>query len=215
MKNILYIIPFLGLVSCMSPLDKEYEMETSLDDFKRIVLTEKIDTAEAKLMAEYMVDNKLLEPQVLELGFTYRDILNQAKSDKKWKDQMHIQTKGSKEGLMRDSLELIEELQNSIVASIDTFVYSKKTNHLEYIISFNNLGRKIKAFKGELRFVDLFGNKTKVLTMSVDKTIESKGYLKLPVVITVSDFYGNNKIYISDSYKNLRIEWVVENVIFE
>jgi hypothetical protein len=216
-KNIL-ILASLSTVffSCKSPLDKEYEVESAYEDFKRIVHTQKIDSSETVTLAKYMVEKKLLPPQTLELGATYRDILKQAQEFDKLQQAQEKLNNGSSLKAKIDSMKRMDEVRNSISISLDTHYFDKKTQTLRYEIRFwNKLGRNIRAFKGELALLDIFRSKAKAFALSCDKTLKADSSYIYQLSLPVNDLNGRNRVFISDTYLNLKPVWATEDLISE
>ena len=142
------------LAGCSNPLDKPFNRETAESDFTRIVKLGRIDSAEAATMAEFMVEKELIGTQVLEIGATYRDILEQAKAISKEKaDQLESEAARKKEAVkapefVRASLDLLPAVQPATLS----------TTGLKFRLQIENIsGKRLKAVKGKISVSDTFG----------------------------------------------------------
>lgn len=143
----------LTIFSCSNPLDKEYNEETVEKDFKRIVELGKIDSTDEKVMSEFMIKNGLINPSVMELGASYRDILEQAKKTKEreLKDaEADFEANASKKITLEIKKSLYMDFEDTSIALRGTL--------LTCSLAVRNIGKKnIKAFKALITVKDIFG----------------------------------------------------------
>ena len=143
-------------MGCSNPLDRPFNRETAESDFTRIVKLDKIDSAEAATMAAFMVEKDLIGTQVLEIGATYRDILEQAVAEAKEKaEQAEAEVARKKSepvvaNYVAATLELLPQVPvNGIALSALPLKFR--------LLLENKSGKRMKAVKGRILVADTFG----------------------------------------------------------
>ena len=146
----------LIVASCSSPLDKPFNRETAEADFTRIVKLGNIDSTEAAVMAAYMVEKELIGTQVLEIGATYRDILEQAMEVARERaEQQEAQASRKIEPVAVPKL---------IQASLDLLPRATPSEPYKFRLVMGNVsGKRIKAVKGKISILDPFGEAIHVI----------------------------------------------------
>lgn len=200
----------LLVASCSNPLDQPYKKETVDKDFKRIVDMEKISAADEKMMAEFMVKHDLIDESVLELGASYRDILEQAKKEQASVSKVPLVNKDS----VRNQGTL-EKLHKSVTVSFDDSSMLVKDNKLTctYVIK-NNSGKHIRSFVGDIVLKDVFGNEYKSSRLHYFKHMKESEEVKEVFNIELSP-KNKNDVLILEGHYYFTCEWAPEAILFE
>jgi len=171
---------------CSNPLDKPFNRETAEADFTRIVKLATIDSADVSTMAAFMVEKDLIGSQVLEIGATYRDILEQAKAEAKDKaDQAEAERNRNKampvvEDLVSTSLELLPPAITPGTTLATTPVKFR-------LIMENKSGKRLKAIKGKILIADAFGEPVHTIEYRILDPLEPGERLERLVQVEAKD----------------------------
>ncbi|MCU0428558.1 MAG: hypothetical protein MUF42_01175 [Cytophagaceae bacterium] len=226
------------LSSCSNPLDKEYHRHTAEDDYRRIVEMEKLDSTQTRLLAKFMVEHGLIGSHILEYHATYRDILNQAIKEDEQKRIEAEKNKVQKNYAQLHTLDKLRNLSKSLKVTIieneilevlpeeeepkaKSKAKAKKPevaidkNTLTYKVAFINISQKpIKAFKGDVIFVDLFQSKVKGLTLSNFEGIGVGDTLLQVIKLNLNEASSSSSISTGLKREFIKPEWHPERLIF-
>jgi hypothetical protein len=222
------------MASSCSPLDKEYHRHTAEDDYRRIVEMEKLDTNDTKLMAKYMVERGLIAPHVLEYHATYRHILEEAKKEEErhrieqtkakherdfaqmhTKDKLQNLSKALKVTILENEIPLPEPDPKAKGKAKKEKAEPTDKNILNYRIGFINVGEKeIKAFKGEIAFIDLFQTKVKGITFSNFQNVAPGDTLIQNVKVNLNEINNSTSLSPGITREDLKPEWHPERLIY-
>ncbi len=196
--------------SCSNPLDKEYNEETVEKDFKRIVELGKIDSTEEKVMSEFMIKNGLINPSVMELGASYRDILEQAQltKEKELKDvEADFEAKESKK--------ITLEIKKSLFMNFEDTSIALRGTLLTCSLAVRNIGNKnIKAFKALITVKDVFGKEYRSSKITYYKPILQGGIVEEIFAIDLQPTKNEGYTVFSDpSY--FKLGWQPLALIYE
>jgi hypothetical protein len=219
--------------SCSNPLDKEYHRHTAEDDYRRIVEMEKLDSAETKLLAKFMVEHGLIGSHVLEYHATYRHILDEAKKAEENK-KIEQEKAQKKNDYAMHTLDKLKNLSKSLKVTIldnpmeeeteedpKAKTKGKKTepidkNILSYRIAFINIGTKdIKAFKGEVMFVDLFQAKVRGITISNFQGLAVADTIEQVVKVNLNEVNTSSTLSLGLNREFIKPEWHPERIIYK
>lgn len=208
MKTIVRYIFGLALIfsilSCSNPLDKEFNRETAEADFTRLVKLGKIDSSDASIMAHFMVEHDLIGAQVLEIGATYRDILQESKSF--WTESGKLTKKESKVASSSVTIEATPDLKK-----IEQSAWSTS---LPYQLSIKNTsGKKIEALKGRFIFVDAFGEPLHEVEYKYLNPIAPDQTVEQPINFRITNILSPNKIVQFNNTNPFVIRWQADSVI--
>jgi len=217
MKNLykhISLLPLLLFVACKSPLDKEFDREKAEADFTRIVKVKALDSAEAKVMAHFMVEHDLIGAQVLEIGSTYRDILTEAQI---YWDKTHG-TAVTENSQVLDSSKL-EELNGLIdlhLQATENVTQSPWSHSLEYNTSLSNLSDKtIKAIKGKIEFYDVFGEKQHEVDFRYLDPLAPSQKIDDKISFRFKNEITTEKVVQYKTTNPFTVVWVPLSVVFE
>ncbi|MFM7194108.1 MAG: hypothetical protein ACKOYP_04900 [Bacteroidota bacterium] len=173
--------------SCSSPLDRPFNRETAESDFTRIVKLGNIDSTEAAVMAEYMVDKELIGTQVLEIGATYRDILEQAQEV-------------ARERAEQREAQVAQKLQPVVVpklisASLDLLPRTTPAEPYKFRLLMENVsGKRIRAVKGKVSILDPFGDAVHVIDYRMLDPLEPGEKIERIVTVEAQQLNTPNRI---------------------
>lgn len=213
MKNILFVISVLLLVSCSSPLDKKYSEATLEEDAK--LLKTKLDSTEVNLLLGNILRLTMLKKDMTKM--TYREIIEDGKA---WK--LEMEKKEASERALREKAQLeeamrVERLSNSVAVSC----YQKGYDEVDYsdyitygFVIENKSEKDIRALKGELVFTDLFDEEIKSIGLTYDQPIKAKTTVKWNATTDYNQFKKSDQQLKNKDLKDLKVIWKPEKIIF-
>jgi hypothetical protein len=197
----------LLFASCSNPLDKEFNRETAEADFTRLVKLGKVDSADASVMAHFMVEHNLIGAQVLEIGATYRDILGEAKVF--WK----------RSGKDAPAMEQKKSPLPSVVtvearANVKKIQQSEWSSSLPYILTISNISeRPVRAFKGRFIFTDAFGEPLHEVEYKYLNVLQPRDIVEQQVSFRILHIVSPNKIVQYSEHNPFTVQWQADSVI--
>ena len=213
MKLKIYYLAFLAAsaIGCSNPLDKEFNRDTAEADFTRIVKLRKIDSAEAYVMSHFMVEHDLIGAQVLEIGATYRDILDESKLFwEKTKNERKVKTDSAEAVTVNPSV-VIEA-----VPSKDKVEQSQWSSSLKYTLKIRNTTEKtIRAFKGSFIFTDAFGESLHEVEYKYLNALAPGASAEKPVTFRIQHIVSPNKVVQYSEVNPFSVTWKETQVIAE
>ncbi|MCX6131764.1 MAG: hypothetical protein NTX25_22230 [Proteobacteria bacterium] len=200
------------LAACSNPLDKKFDRETAEADFARIVILNKIDSADAYIMSHFMVEHDLIGAQVLELNASYRDILNE--SQRFWNE-----AGGKREIDSKKAGPNIESLNKDLTVSIqpiaDGVQQSEWSHGIKYhLVMENTSGKTIKAIKGNFTFHDAFGDKVYAIEYKYLDALNANEKVEKDVTLRIQNTAGPQLILEYGKTNPFTIKWEPSNLIF-
>lgn len=214
MKNLfLYLLLFLLITSCSSPLDKKFNQETSKEDMKEIVAS--LDSNEVKLLMGSMV-RLAFKGEKIE-GMTYNEILE---SGKKWKAEQ--EAKEAEEKVLAEKAKKIEEERTArLNQALTVTIFDKgfyKVNYQDYItykFAFENKSQKdITAFTGQLMFTDLFDKEIKKINLTYDDGVKAGSIVNYDATTEYNQFMDGDQLLKSKSLDKIKLVWTPEKILF-
>ncbi|TRO65487.1 hypothetical protein [Christiangramia sabulilitoris] len=209
MKKYFYLVLGLIMISCSSPLDKNYNKETMQEDLKQIGESGNVDDDEKKLIAGWIFKSGLTG-ESLE-GKSYSDILEEAKNYKK--EQEELAARAQKEE---------EERRSKLGAALTVAMYDKGyeefryQEYLTYGLAFKNKSDKnIRAFKGSLSIKDLFDTEIKSINLTIDDPIKAGETHKATYTTDYNQFMDSDSRLKNKDLDDLVIVWNPEKIIFD
>jgi hypothetical protein len=197
----------LLLTSCSNPLDKEFNRETAEADFTRLIKLGKLDSADASIMAHFMVEHDLIGAQVLEIGATYRDILAEARSF--WSKAGHA---GNGKTKKHDAAAQLVEI--GVNPDRKKIQQSEWSSSLPYTLSIHNTSEKnIRAFKGKFIFTDAFGEALHEVEYKYLNALAPGQTVEERVSFRVMHIVSPNKIVQYSENNPFRVMWQADSVI--
>jgi hypothetical protein len=205
----------LLMSSCGNPLDKPFNRETAEADFARIVKLGLIDSTETSIMSHFMVEHDLIGAQVLELGATYEDILEESKkfwekSGGKKKEEEGVDPK-------RDILAngLLKDLTVSVQPVVSSVLQSEWSHGIKYHLILENTSDKaIKAVKGNLVFFDSFGDKVYSIEYKYLDTIALKEKIEKDVLLRIQNAASPQLLLEYGKTNPFIVKWEPVSIIF-
>jgi hypothetical protein len=205
------LILALLVTSCSNPLDKPFNRETAEADFTRIIRLGKIDSSEAEVMGQFMVDRDLIGSQILEIGATYRDILNQAK-----KTSGEFSTDSDKVENAARSEELTSALKVILTYINEPIAVSSWSKQMRYHISVENIsGKEISAFKGKIAFYDTFNEKAYQIDYKYLDPVEPGERIEKDIQVRIENIPAPRQIVEFAKTNPFSVKWEPENIIFK
>lgn len=209
--NRIYYYTLCSLVlfasACRNPLDKEFKRETAEEDFTRIVKLGKLDSADASIMAHFMIENELIGAQVLEIGATYRDILKEAKA--------YWEKKQAFEGRINDHHSKQDKIIQISVKRVSSRIeQSPWSSSHKYLLTISNQSDKtVKAFKGHFVFIDPFGEPLHEVEYKYLNPLAPRQKVELPVTFRLLRSISTERIIQYSGSDPFRVEWRADSVI--
>ncbi len=207
MRTAAYImLPVLALFAagCSNPLDKPFNRETAEADFTRIVKLDLIDSTEAATMAAFMVQKELIGTQVLEIGATYRDILDQAKTLAREKAEQAEAATARKKTVVKvpdhvtGSLQLMPAPLNLAPTGVP----------LRFKLLIENIsGKRIKAIKGKITVSDVFGEPVHVIDYRLLDPVEPGEKVERMIIVDPKDINSSTRILDFQRSVPLTAQW--------
>ena len=210
--NLYGLITLAVIISaCSNPLDKPFNRETAEADFTRIVKLGKIDSAEAKVMGQFMVDRELIGTQILEIGATYRDILNEAK-----KSTGELSDNSGQVADAAKSEELTSALKVNLSYINEPIGVSNWSKQLRYHLSVENVsGKRIGAFKGRIVFYDDFNEKVYHIEYKYLDPVEPGERIEKDIQVRMENVPAPRQIVEFGKANPFTVKWEPENIIFK
>jgi len=204
-----FIAVLLLIISCKSPLDKEFDRETAEADFARIVRMGKIDSAEAYIMSHFMVEHQLIGAQVLELDATYADILEESKTF--WEK---TQAKKEESDEQPSDENLTSDLKVSVIP-LGNIEQSPWSHGLKYKLSIDNAtGKKINALKGNFNFFDAFGDKVYSIEYKYLDAIAAGEKVEREITLRLQNVAAPHQMLEYGKTNPFKVKWEPLNVLF-
>lgn len=197
--------------SCSNPLDKQFNRETAEADFTRIVKLGKIDSSEAQLMGRFMVDNDLIGTQILEIGATYRNILEQAKKSAGTSESSSNKTVSS------DSPEKLNAALKVVLNYINEPIgVSNWSKTMRYHLSIENIsGKRIAAFKGRIAFYDVFNEKVYQFDYKYLDPTEPGERIEKDIQVRIENIPAPRQIVEYSKENPFTVKWEPDNILFK
>jgi hypothetical protein len=203
------------IVSCSDPLDKPFNRETAEADFARIVKLNMIDSSETSIMSHFMVEHDLIGAQVLELGATYGDILNEAK-------EFWVKSGGKKKGEMDNADKssanvdgLLKDLKFSLQPT-PTVLQSEWSHGIKYhIIMENTSGKGIRAVKGNFVFYDAFGEQVYTIEFKYLDAIEPSEKIEKDITLRIQNAAGPQLLLEFGKTNPFTVKWEPSGILFK
>lgn len=205
-------ISLLALAACSNPLDKEFKRETAEADFIRIVKLKKIDSADASMMAHFMVEHDLIGTQALEIGATYRDILEESK--KFWHASKGEKAAESKANVQVAELE--QSIQVTLTPQAGGIEKSPWSHSVKYHLALENTsGKKIKALKGNFVFFDAFGEQVYSIEYKYLDLLDVNEKVEKDITLRIENITSARKMVEYNQINPFVVKWEPANLIFE
>ncbi|MDB9755887.1 hypothetical protein OAB20_06345 [Winogradskyella sp.] len=213
-KGILLIGIVTLLISCSSPMDKNFNEKTAKEDIEAI--RSKIDTTEFQLLAGSMMRLKFKGEKIEEM--TYSEILEDGKKWKIEQEKIEAEQKALAEKAAREEAEKFKRLNEAVVVSCFEKGYAKY-DYEDYItykfVIKNKSDKKVRAVKGEISFTNLFDDKISSLSFVYDKPIEAGKEVTWNATTDYNQFKDEDKTLKNKDLKDLKVVWKPEKIIFE
>jgi hypothetical protein len=208
----LLLAPLALFVACSNPLDKEFKRETAEADFIRIVKLKKIDSTEASMMAHFMVEHDLIGTQALEIGATYKDILEESK--------VFWRKSNPKKTVDEPTQAKVEEINQSVKVNIQpinsTIQKSQWSHSIKYhLIIENKSGKKIKALKGNFTFFDAFDEQVYSIEYKYLDLIDVSEKIEKDINLRIENIISSRKLLEYGLSNPFTVRWEPSNIIFE
>lgn len=208
-KLLIAMTVLLGLYSCSSPLDKEYNDETVEQDTEAIRESEKLTDEELGLIAGWIVKSKLQDKDLT--NKKYSEILKEAKDFKN--EQQELAEKAKKEE---------KEKQERLGGALTVAMYDKGyreydyQEYLTYSFAFENKTQKdIRAFKGIVSIQDLFNSEIKEINLTVDDPISAGEIFRATYTTEYNQFMDEDSRLKGKDMEDLNVVWKPEKIIFK
>jgi len=214
MKTIysLILLLFVLLISsCSNPLEKEFSRETAEADFTRIVKLGLIDSVEASIMSHFMVEHDLIGAQVLELGATYEDILEESK--KFWERSGGKKKSESSEAALANTF--AKDLTVSIQPASTLVQQSEWSHGIKYRLSMENTsGKSIRAIKGNLAFYDAFGDRVYAIEYKFLDALAIKEKVERDVTLRIQNTVSPQLLLEYGKTNPFTVKWEPVSILF-
>lgn len=202
------------LSSCASPLEKKFNRETAEADFTRIVQLNLIDSADASIMSHFMVEHDLIGAQVLELGATYGDILNEAKAfweksgGKAKEEAASAKPNANTEGLLKDLAVGIQPVSSTVQQS-------EWSHGIKYRVTMENTsGKSIKAVKGNFAFYDAFGDRVYTIEYKFLDAIAAAEKVERDVTLRIQNTASPQLVLEYGKTNPFTVKWEPVSILF-
>ncbi len=205
-------IALLALAACSNPLDKEFKRETAESDFIRIVKLKKIDSTDASMMAHFMVEHDLIGTQALEIGATYRDILEESR--KFWHTSKGEKANENKaDARMAELDQSIKVTLTPLAGGIEKSAWS---HSVKYHLALENIsGKKIKALKGNFLFFDAFGEQVYSIEYKYLDLLDVNEKVEKDITLRIENITSARKMVEYNQVNPFMVKWEPANLIFE
>lgn len=202
------------LSSCASPLEKKFNRETAEADFTRIVQLNLIDSADASIMSHFMVEHDLIGSQVLELGSTYGDILNEAKAFwEKSGGKAREEAAQAKPNANTD--ELLKDLVVGIQPVSSAVQQSEWSHGIKYHLTMENTsGKSIKAVKGNFVFFDAFGDRVYSIEYKFLDAIAQNEKIERDVILRIQNTASPQLLLEYGNTNPFTVKWEPMSILF-
>jgi hypothetical protein len=220
MKNlsILKIIFLISLsafmFSCSDVLDNTYSKKTAEGDLERIMAIRRLDSTDYTLMTNYMLKQGLIEPDLMHIDQTYKQLLETARRDKMSSERMDKKLKGNKGQFQMDQLDhLYDALIMLPEQSTIRKDWSNRSAFFYKMVFVNPSNKAIRAFKGKFTFYDLFDTELKSISFTYNDTIPPLDTLIYDANIEFGNLNANS-IYFTKNYSDLKVIWRPTKVLY-
>jgi len=203
----------LFMASCSNPLEKPFNRETAEADFTRIVKLGLIDSTETSIMSHFMVEHDLIGAQVLELGATYGDILQESK--KFWEKSGGKKVEEPSSDAAKNTEGLLKDLK-LIIQSTPAVLQSEWSHGIKYhLIIENTSGKTIKAVKGNFGFYDAFGDKVYYIEYKLLDLLEPGEKVEKDVTIRIQNAAGPQLLLEYGKTNPFTVKWEPVSILFK
>lgn len=208
--HIFWVLIICLASSCSNPLDKKYNRETVESDFKRLVDLEKIDSADAAIMSDFMIKHELIDPSIIEYGASYRDILDEAR-----KYQQRLEKYAEIDFDEKENKRVTDEIRKSLKFVVVDSAKTYENNNLKINLLIENTSEKtIKALKCYIKVKDVFG-KVVVSVPYSNYNVLRPGEIDEEFLTLNLNPNKTNQIISVDDPKVLKLDWQPMAILFE
>jgi hypothetical protein len=216
-KRAIYILvaATLLMAACSNPLDKKFDRETAEADFTRIVKLGKLTPEETYIMSHFMVEHDLIGAQVLELGASYRDILNEAKRFCELNDCQKIVSDSSANKKATINPDLAKDLNVVISPVLESVQQSEWSHGIKYhLILENTSGKTIKALKGNFAFYDAFGDRVYTIEYKYLDALAANEKVEKDVTLRIQNTAAPQLILEYGKTNPFTVKWEPVSLVF-
>lgn len=216
-RLILSLISAIFLTSCSDVLDNTYSKKTAGGDLERIMAIKRLDSTEYKLMTQYMLKNGLIDPDLMHIDQTYKELLISAKEEKEMNDKRIESQKKIKDNKGQFQMDQLDHLYDALIMLPDLSVirkdWSNKNAFFYKMVFVNPSERDIRAFKGNFTFYDLFDTELKSVNFTFNDTIRAKDTIIYNANVDFSNL-NNNSIYYTKNFSDLKVIWRPKKILY-
>jgi hypothetical protein len=213
---ILFII--ITLSSCSDVLKNTYSKKTVEGDLERIQAIKRLSNEDYELLTDYMLKNRLIDPDLKHIDQTYLELLELAKEDKKKEDAEREKNKKIQEDesqFVSNHTDHMHRALNLVPERCEIRKDWSSKNGILYKMVFFNPGEKtIVAFHGKFAFYDAFDKELKSVDITLNDKIKSQDTLTYTAPVDFTNL-GPNTLYVSKDYKDLKVVWQPMKILFE
>lgn len=203
-------------MSCSDVLDNTYSKKTAGGDLERIMAIRRLDSTDYILMTEYMLKKGLIEPDLMHIDQSYKEILEEAKLEKITAEKKKESSKKRLNNNGQFQMDQLDHLYDALVILPEYSTIRKdwsNRNAFFYKMAFVNPSDKaIKAFKGKFTFYDSFDTELKSIVFTYNDSIASHDTLMYDANIDLSSM--NSTIYHSKNYSDIKVIWRPSKVLY-
>lgn len=216
MKKIIkfFLIPFV-LFSCSNPIDRKYDESKLEEDMKAIKESGKINEEDARVLAGWLVINKLGDKDLSEK--TYQQILDDAKNYKK--EQQELEEKAKREESAR-----ADKMKKALVVSIYEYKHTPANSanfefdshhDFKYAIQ-NKTDKEIKAIKFHFRIYNSLGDEIGGgYEMSfTDNRIAPLGTFQGVMMFKSNQFSNDDTKLANSKFEDLKFDIIVDKIVY-
>ncbi|MFN0048050.1 MAG: hypothetical protein ACKVOU_02880 [Cytophagales bacterium] len=217
-RIILIAISTITLFSCGDALKEKYSKKTAEGDLERIAAIKRLDSADYELMTNYMLKNRLIDPDLKHIDQTYAEILIEAKNDKERIEKAKLNSNKIKDNTSQFVNDHQDHMHSTLIMIPERSEIRKdwsNKNTFFYKMVFVNPGNKtIRAFKGKFTFYDVFNTELKSINLTFNDSIQSFDTLRYTSSIDFNNLKETD-IYVTSDYKDLKVVWQPTKILFK
>lgn len=216
-KSLFVLALAASMFSCSDVLDNTYSKKTAGGDLERIMAIRRLDSTEYDLMTQYMLKKGLIDPDLMHIDQSYKDILETARKEKIVSDSKVQAEKKRKDNKGQFQMDQLDHLYDALIMLPEQSTirkdWSNKNAFFYKMVFVNPTEKTIRAFKGKFTFYDLFDTELKSVNFTYNDTIPALDTLIYNANIDFSTI-NNNSIYFSKDFSDLKVIWRPTKVLY-
>ncbi|MDX2195398.1 MAG: hypothetical protein NW207_03185 [Cytophagales bacterium] len=207
----------LSLMSCRDVLKSPYSKKTAEGDLERIKAISQLDSAEFKLLTDFMLTKGLIDADLLYVDTDYRDLLEKAKANKEKTDkakEIAQKMRDNKDQFVSHHADTLNNFIKMLPEKSSIRKDWSNKNAVFYTMVFSNISTKtIRAFKGKFTFYDIFHTELKTMALSYNDTIPPGKEVVYTSNLDFNDVTANT-IYMTKDYSDIKVGWNPDKILF-